>query len=107
MAIIDTFKANTTGVEVPSCHPSFTEVPNNFCLQFSWPADLSGLERIMLSAHGDLQRLLRFGFALPLSAFNILKRSLVLAPSFQTALTSRPSTLKRRPARTQRRPSNP
>ncbi|KAI0267560.1 hypothetical protein BGY98DRAFT_1023584 [Russula aff. rugulosa BPL654] len=34
---------------------------------FSWPADLSGLERIMLSAHGDLQRLLRLGFALPLS----------------------------------------
>jgi len=27
--------------------------------QFSWPADISGLERIMLSAHGDLQRLLR------------------------------------------------
>ena len=69
MAIIDTFKANTTSVEVPSCHSSLTTgVPNNFCPQFSWPADLSGLERIMLSAHGDLQRLLRLGFALPLSA---------------------------------------
>jgi hypothetical protein len=30
MAIIDTFKANTTSVDVPACHPSFTGVPNNF-----------------------------------------------------------------------------
>ncbi|KAH9987518.1 hypothetical protein BJV77DRAFT_964776 [Russula vinacea] len=45
MAIIDSFKANTTSVE------------------FSWPTDLSGLERIMLSAHGDLQRLLSAFFS--------------------------------------------
>jgi chorismate-pyruvate lyase len=45
MAVIDSFKANTTSVE------------------FSWPADLSGLERIILSAHGDLQRLLSAFFS--------------------------------------------
>ncbi|KAI9510030.1 hypothetical protein F5148DRAFT_659223 [Russula earlei] len=45
MAVIDSFKANTTSVE------------------FSWPVDISGLERIMLSAHGDLQRLLSAFFA--------------------------------------------
>ncbi|KAH9987147.1 hypothetical protein BJV74DRAFT_878396 [Russula compacta] len=45
MAVIDSFKANTTSVE------------------FAWPADLTGLERIMLSAHGDLQRLLSAFFA--------------------------------------------
>ncbi|KAN0115638.1 hypothetical protein V8E52_006757 [Russula decolorans] len=45
MAVIDSFKANTTSVD------------------FSWPADLSGLERIMLSAHGDLQRLLSAFFS--------------------------------------------
>ncbi|KAI0297103.1 hypothetical protein BC826DRAFT_933649 [Russula brevipes] len=45
MAVIDSFKANTTSVD------------------FAWPADLSGLERIMLSAQGDLQRLLSAFFA--------------------------------------------
>jgi len=45
MAVIDSFKANTTSVD------------------FQWPADISGLERIMLSAHGDLQRLLSAFFA--------------------------------------------
>ena len=68
MAIIDTFKANTTSVEVLYLlviHPSQESLIT--CLQFSWPADLSGLERIMLSAHGDLQRLLRLGFAFILS----------------------------------------
>ena len=30
MAIIDTFKANTTSVEVPSYHQSFTGVSNDF-----------------------------------------------------------------------------
>ena len=112
MAIIDTFKANTTSVDVTSYHPSFTRVANNFYLQFSWPTDLSGLERIMLSAHGDLQRLLRLGFTLPLqylSALRVLNRSLSLVPvpSSQTALTSRPSTHTRLPARTQPRPNNP
>jgi len=45
MAVIDSFKANATSVE------------------FSWPADVTGLERIMLSARGDLQRLLSSFFA--------------------------------------------
>ncbi|KAI0290423.1 hypothetical protein B0F90DRAFT_1825103 [Multifurca ochricompacta] len=45
MAVIDSFKANATSVE------------------FSWPPDLTGLERIMLSAQGDLQRLLSAFFA--------------------------------------------
>ncbi|KAI0057196.1 hypothetical protein BV25DRAFT_1872467 [Artomyces pyxidatus] len=48
MTIIDSFKANATSVE------------------FTWPADVIGLERIMLSAHGDLQRLLSSFFARPI-----------------------------------------
>jgi hypothetical protein len=31
-------------------------------LQFEWPPEATGVERIMLSAQGDLQRLLRFKF---------------------------------------------
>ncbi|ETW79282.1 hypothetical protein HETIRDRAFT_323280 [Heterobasidion irregulare TC 32-1] len=45
MAVIDSFKANTTSVD------------------FQWPVEVTGLERIMLSAHGDLQRLLSAFFA--------------------------------------------
>ncbi|KAI0272738.1 hypothetical protein BC834DRAFT_817261 [Gloeopeniophorella convolvens] len=49
MAVIDSFKANATSVE------------------FTWPVELTGLERIMLSAHGDLQRLLSAFFAQTIS----------------------------------------
>ena len=59
----------------------------------------------MLSAHGDLQRLLRLVLVFFSFAFHS-QRSL-LAPSFQTASTSRPSMLIRHPAHMRRRPSNP
>jgi len=45
MTVIDSFKANATSVEFP------------------WPAEVTGLERIMLSACGDLQRLLSAFFS--------------------------------------------
>jgi hypothetical protein len=60
MAVIDSFKANTTSVEVfILVFLVHIRVSKSYQLQFSWPADVTGLERIMLSAHGDLQRLLR------------------------------------------------
>ena len=77
MAIIDSFKANTTSVEVSiSSTMSRSQGFANCLLQFSWPADLSGLERIMLSAHGDLQRLLRLVFTSPRTRLEILKHLL-------------------------------
>ncbi|KAA1468902.1 hypothetical protein DENSPDRAFT_915591 [Dentipellis sp. KUC8613] len=45
MAVIDSFKTNTTSVT------------------YTWPVDVSGIERIMLAAQGDLQRLLSAFFA--------------------------------------------
>ncbi|KAI0264786.1 hypothetical protein BGY98DRAFT_1181748 [Russula aff. rugulosa BPL654] len=71
MAIIDTFKANTTSVE------------------FSWPADLSGLERIMLSAHGDLQRLLSAFFS---NSINIKTIYAHTSPRTHTASPEEPIT---------------
>jgi hypothetical protein len=59
MAVIDSFKANTTSVEVPLPTSKLMGIRLLTVSQFAWPADLTGLERIMLSAHGDLQRLLR------------------------------------------------
>jgi len=74
MAVIDSFKANTTSVE------------------FSWPADLTGLERIMLSAHGDLQRLLSAFFA---SSINIKTIYAHTSPRTHVASPEEPITQRR------------
>ncbi|KAF8475376.1 hypothetical protein DFH94DRAFT_761105 [Russula ochroleuca] len=74
MAIIDSFKANTTSVE------------------FSWPTDLSGLERIMLSAHGDLQRLLSAFFSHSINIKTIYAHT---SPRTHAASSEEPITQRR------------
>lgn len=74
MAVIDSFKANATSVD------------------FSWPAELTGLERIMLSAHGDLQRLLSAFFARPINIKSIYAHT---SPRTHTASPEEPITQRR------------
>jgi len=74
MAVIDSFKANATSVD------------------FSWPDDISGLERIMLSAHGDLQRLLSAFFARTINIKTIYAQT---SPRTHVASPDEPITQRR------------
>ncbi|KAI9435451.1 hypothetical protein H4582DRAFT_2130456 [Lactarius indigo] len=74
MAIIDSFKANATSVE------------------FSWPAELTGLERIMLSARGELQRLLSAFFSHTINIKTIYEHT---SPHTHTASPEEPITQRR------------
>ena len=64
MAIIDSFRPNATTLEVRTVSAGGFAVtlPLKRFIQFSaWPEDITGLERILLTARGDLQRMLRCG----------------------------------------------
>ncbi|THH20636.1 hypothetical protein EW146_g748 [Bondarzewia mesenterica] len=74
MAVIDSFKANTTSVD------------------FQWPANVTGIERIMLSAHGDLQRLLSAFFARTITIKTIYSHT---SPRTNTASPEEPLTQRR------------
>ncbi|KAH9027524.1 hypothetical protein EDB83DRAFT_2297179 [Lactarius deliciosus] len=74
MAIIDSFKSNATSVE------------------FSWPAELTGLERIMLSARGELQRLLSAFFSHTINIKTIYEHT---SPYTHTASPEEPITQRR------------
>ncbi|KAI9452495.1 hypothetical protein BJY52DRAFT_911045 [Lactarius psammicola] len=74
MAIIDSFKANTTSVEFP------------------WPVGLTGLERIMLSARGELQRLLSAFFSRTINIKSIYEHT---SPRTHTASPEEPITQRR------------
>ena len=70
--------------------------------QFAWPRGITPVERIMLSAHGDLQRLLR---CLSLSVFLILpsltiypKRVLCSSNLHQPRIRADPTVVTRRSA---------
>lgn len=59
MAIIDSFRPNATTLEVRVILANRV-TPTEPFIQFSaWPEDITGLERILLTARGDLQRMLR------------------------------------------------
>lgn len=47
--------------------PFFTFTPNQTSVNFAWPPEVTGIERIALSAHGDLQRILSAFFARPIN----------------------------------------
>lgn len=74
MAVIDSFKTNATSVE------------------FSWPAELTGLERIMLSARGELQRLLSAFFSRTINIRTIYEHT---SPRTHTASPEEPITQRR------------
>ncbi|KAJ6591598.1 hypothetical protein DFH09DRAFT_1137480 [Mycena vulgaris] len=46
--------------------PFYTFSPKTTTISFSWPKELTGLERVALSAQGDLQRVLSAFFARPI-----------------------------------------
>ncbi|KDQ51425.1 hypothetical protein JAAARDRAFT_41093 [Jaapia argillacea MUCL 33604] len=69
MATIDSFSANNTTVK------------------FTWPPSVTGVERIMLSAHGDLQRLLSAFFARPVTV-NVVHSQTSPEPSPSSPLPS-------------------
>ncbi|KAJ7043587.1 hypothetical protein C8F04DRAFT_943317 [Mycena alexandri] len=46
--------------------PFYTFSPKTTSISFHWPAELTGLERVALSAQGDLQRVLSAFFARPI-----------------------------------------
>ncbi|KAJ7442251.1 hypothetical protein FB451DRAFT_1297533 [Mycena latifolia] len=46
--------------------PFYTFSPKTTTISFSWPQELTGLERVALSAQGDLQRVLSAFFARPI-----------------------------------------
>ncbi|KAJ7182590.1 hypothetical protein C8R43DRAFT_7703 [Mycena crocata] len=60
--------------------PFYTFSPKTTTISFSWPKGLTGLERIALSAQGDLQRILSAFFARPI----------VVALIYSTTYTRRP-----------------
>lgn len=74
MAVIDSFKTNATSVE------------------FSWPAELTGLERIMLTARGELQRLLSAFFSRTINIKTIYEHT---SPRTHTASPEEPITQSR------------
>ncbi|KAI4517340.1 hypothetical protein K525DRAFT_273706 [Schizophyllum commune Loenen D] len=78
--------------------PFFTFTPSQTSVNFAWPPEVSGLERIALSAHGDLQRILSAFFARPINIATVYshtyteeaegKRSLSLPADDRIASTS-------------------
>ncbi|KAJ8694735.1 hypothetical protein PTI98_007385 [Pleurotus ostreatus] len=68
---------------------SFT--PKATTVSFPWPAELTGLERIILSAQGDLQRLLSAFFAHPITVETVFART-HLPGANNTAYPSPPTT---------------
>ncbi|KAJ7107068.1 hypothetical protein C8R44DRAFT_805200 [Mycena epipterygia] len=60
--------------------PFYTFSPKTTTISFSWPKELTGLERVALSAQGDLQRILSAFFARPI----------VLALIYSHTYTKRP-----------------
>ncbi|KAF8216463.1 hypothetical protein K438DRAFT_1703382 [Mycena galopus ATCC 62051] len=60
--------------------PFYTFSPKTTTISFSWPKEITGLERIALSAQGDLQRILSAFFARPIS----------LALTYSHTFTKRP-----------------
>ncbi|TDL24100.1 hypothetical protein BD410DRAFT_693063, partial [Rickenella mellea] len=64
-------------------------------VEFPWPPGLTGLERIMLSASGDLQRLLSAFFMRPIT-IALQSASTSPSPRTQPASPSSPLTQKRR-----------
>ncbi|KAJ7252788.1 hypothetical protein B0H12DRAFT_1017888 [Mycena haematopus] len=60
--------------------PFYTFSPKTTTISFSWPKELTGLERIALSAQGDLQRILSAFFARPI----------VVALTYSHTFTKRP-----------------
>ncbi|KAJ7091346.1 hypothetical protein B0H15DRAFT_835556 [Mycena belliarum] len=62
--------------------PFYTFSPKTTTISFSWPKEITGLERIALSAQGDLQRILSAFFARPI----------VLALIYSHTYTRRPDT---------------
>ncbi|KAL1744216.1 hypothetical protein HDZ31DRAFT_64265 [Schizophyllum fasciatum] len=83
--------------------PFFTFTPNQTSVNFAWPPEVTGLERIALSAHGDLQRILSAFFARPINIATVYshtyteeaegKRSLSLPADDRIAATSSSSPI--------------
>ncbi|KAK7012226.1 hypothetical protein R3P38DRAFT_1585754 [Favolaschia claudopus] len=63
--------------------PFYTFSPKTTTISFTWPKEITGLERIALSAQGDLQRILSAFFARPI----------VLALIYSNTFTKRGETL--------------
>ncbi|KAJ6607500.1 hypothetical protein B0H10DRAFT_2306156 [Mycena sp. CBHHK59/15] len=61
--------------------PFYTFSPKTTTISFSWPKELSGLERVALSSQGDLQRVLSAFFARPIVL------ALIYSNTFTTRLT--------------------
>ncbi|KAH8830808.1 hypothetical protein DL96DRAFT_1594392 [Flagelloscypha sp. PMI_526] len=62
--------------------PFYTFSPNSTSISFPWPASVTGVERVMLSAQGNLQKFLSAFFARPIHV------TLVYSHDFSTASTS-------------------
>ena len=58
MPSFDSYSAKTTSVSVRCAIPARPVIPLT-SQQYPWPAEVNGVERIALSAQGDLQRVLR------------------------------------------------
>ncbi|KAG5351884.1 hypothetical protein C0989_004650 [Termitomyces sp. Mn162] len=68
----ESWSKSNRAAEVPEVDPSFpqpiyTYSPKTTSISFPWPEEVTGLERIALSAQGDLQRVLSAFFARPIT----------------------------------------
>ncbi|GBE84581.1 hypothetical protein SCP_0605600 [Sparassis crispa] len=74
---IGTFVASFLGV-APAV---LVGISNRTSVQFAWPPNITGVERIVLSAHGDLQRLLSAFFSRSINVALIYSHTTVEDPS--------------------------
>ncbi|KAI0030078.1 hypothetical protein K488DRAFT_72493 [Vararia minispora EC-137] len=84
MTVVDSFRTNATTCEVGTLIPSTR--------YSAWPEDVTGLERIMLMARGELQRLLSTFFAETISIKTIYANT---SPRTTPASPEQPITQKR------------
>lgn len=62
---IYTYSPKSTSINVGSLHYRCQQIMTCHFCQFPWPKEVTGLERIALSAKGDLQRMLRYVASFP------------------------------------------
>ncbi|KAJ8463477.1 hypothetical protein ONZ45_g17568 [Pleurotus djamor] len=74
--------------------PFYTFNTKSTSIDFPWPAEISGLERIMLSAQGDLQRVMSAFFARPIIISTLFAHTYTqLAPGLPPSPLSLPNSI--------------
>ncbi|KAH8813617.1 hypothetical protein DL96DRAFT_1434429, partial [Flagelloscypha sp. PMI_526] len=73
--------------------PFYTFTPNSTSISFPWPVSVTGTERVMLSAQGNLQKFLSAFFARPIHVSLVYSNDFDTTPSGERTPTLTPNVL--------------